>query len=379
MQMSGLDREFLRIGCAILLISWCRSGTAFLIATAFASTVLAQTKEKSPVGRFEAEIPLRWNAVVLPNVHKLQCSCVFTQTNKLKHNKISQKTHEEYKLSKSFFLHRLEHEFPPEDIPTYPPYGESFVFAWNSRYRFTVTGRPGKPAWRVKEIKHWFPDSVDESGADSARIIELSEPLDHFRLWNFPIPNLVAGKEGKFAIQSAREDPKDPSLVRIDFDLAHYIETVPMAGWAKLDGKACWCVRSYDITRRWPAYQMRWRGQNEYRVTKDGFPVLEKVSRHSTCWNEEEKLHDLELVWEFSNQQFRDNIPESEFRLTAFGFPEPPGFAEGTPGSGQSQTLSLQSESDQSLWLWIVIAAGTCIVIALVLGALARRRTVAKA
>ncbi len=84
------------------------------------------------------------------------------------------------------------------------------------------------------------------------------------------------------------------------------------------------------------------------------FPTLRRME--TTPWNNEEKRKVIEVT-EFEHLQAP--LPETDFRLTAFGLPEP---------------MGVTWQQQPRYWLWLLVAAGACAVIAALLMWLRQRR-----
>ncbi|HLN28893.1 MAG TPA: hypothetical protein VK395_14195 [Gemmataceae bacterium] len=161
-----------------------------------------------------------------------------------------------------------------------------------------------------------------------------------------------------FLTEKGRRD-----LVQVDFEIAwgaseQRFRTIK-GGKASFDPEHCWVMRDCDVRVEW------WRGPNkapsirdisasyDYSDGGEDFPVLKRrVEREqSSSGAVLETQDDFSLVSE--------TVPESDFMLTAFGFPEPAGLLRGrTPW-----------------YLWAAIGGVTFIALGLVFRRWARRNS----
>ncbi len=173
-----------------------------------------------------------------------------------------------------------------------------------SKYAFELRLPPNSSEWvliQVERIKKTeLIASLNEQINGLLVTILDGRPLAHwFRDSNFRF------------VKATRPNP-DESKVKIYFEIDH------QKGWALLDPKNYWCVDAYELDK---ADGWNWRGDHYYRLSPSGFPLYAKSIHAQTKGPET----GLVVVGEFALEE-HDGLPESEFSLSHFGFPEPPGY-----------------------------------------------------
>jgi hypothetical protein len=111
-------------------------------------------------------------------------------------------------------------------------------------------------------------------------------------------------------------------LIRVDFDYTSAKDPVTRslrAGSVLFDPDRYWTIRQFEIQVQTETGRMTSTASFDYHEA-GGFPVLKEiVSRRKNPG----RSIDLESTWKFDLRE--RNVPEREFRLSAFGFPEPHG------------------------------------------------------
>lgn len=205
----------------------------------------------------------------------------------------------------------------------------------------------------------------------------LAEVSRHFaydnttRLWQVVSkPSFRVTKVAK-EIQSGRE------LVRVDhiYDYENHNpkqanHRARIHGSLWLDPSRCWCIRRFTSSTETTLRDKRIAGAEldvECETTDhpSGFPILKRMKRHAKIFYRQNK-GTIETTTETDyDLEVNGSVPDSEFTLSAFGLPEPPG---------------MEPVKKPIPWyLWFLLAAGICGAISLAFRHLARRNRVAAA
>lgn len=134
-------------------------------------------------------------------------------------------------------------------------------------------------------------------------------------------------------------------LIKAEFDYSPPKNPARMplcAGSVVFDPDHYWTIRRFEVQTQWgkdPATEI---ATFTYHYTQDGFPILQELVNRRKCLGQNA---DLEFHYRFQLQE--SDIPEREFRLSAFGFPEPQG---------------IRWENGSRWYLWFIIAAGVSLV-----------------
>lgn len=91
-------------------------------------------------------------------------------------------------------------------------------------------------------------------------------------------------------------------------------------GWVLLDPKRYWVMRAFEATAKWGENDTNYVASFQYHDTRGGFPILKQVSVRRKIPS---KNREFETTQTYELEE-RD-VAETEFRLSAFGFREPPG------------------------------------------------------
>ncbi len=130
-------------------------------------------------------------------------------------------------------------------------------------------------------------------------------------------------KNPHFTFDAHRAQPNGKEMVQLEYerklmkrDRNAPSQTMPAGiehGVVLLDPEHFWCVREYHVNN--PNWKID--GTVEYGDEVDGFPILRRCQHIAT----HKQLGTEIITYEFDKLIHRD-IPESEFTLSAFGFPE---------------------------------------------------------
>jgi hypothetical protein len=132
-----------------------------------------------------------------------------------------------------------------------------------------------------------------------------------------------------------------------------------LAGWALYDPDRYWVIGAFDLQLALPAVQGAPPAAKtalfEYRDAGAGFPILQRI----VCQFKnpaQSKSFGREDTYDFDLREA--DVPESDFTLSAFGFPDPVG--------------SKPPERPRT-WLWLLVAAAGLAALAVLFAGLKRR------
>jgi hypothetical protein len=126
-------------------------------------------------------------------------------------------------------------------------------------------------------------------------------------------------------VDASREQSEGKTLVRIKFrhHPAKYDQQLPFRdGWIRVDPARSWLMCDYEYEGKWADGAAVRRGSFEYAEGSSGQPII-RHSRELTETLPSEKsspISETERDFKISEQ---DAVPAEDFRLAAFGLPEP--------------------------------------------------------
>jgi hypothetical protein len=246
------------------------------------------------------------------------------------------------------------------DLPQRATVGE--VTVSNPLYTFSLRrSREGSP-WVITDVAPRRAGQAPDAFSDAEAIRRTTAAV--LTLTNGKSLEELLGQPN-FRLLDAAETLHDGTpAVSVRFENLHELELgdeafFPIqAGTIILDPKQSWCVRSAELDCLYgdgrATEQIEWR----YRPSADGLPL--PVSYR----NETVRVDEAGRAWRTSvNQRFEFTVAEelpddSAFTLTAFGFPEPEFAAKGS-----------------NLYLWLGATGVLCLITAIALRRLLRRRS----
>ncbi len=237
----------------------------------------------------------------------------------------------------------------------------------NPRYMATIRLRKSDLGNAVLEKYTPLPGDM---GTLSSFEMALSEISSHFAysrtLWLWQAVSDPSFKVTKVV----RETLNGQELIRVDhvYDSATQVKKksshVREHGSLWLDPSRCWCIRKskalYESTS--PGERNSDMETEIVYETVDhpsGFPILKSKTQHGKLLHlKSQKKTEWTMKTDYE-LEVNENVPDSEFTLSAFGLPE--------PGSDPVK-------KDVPLFVWILVAAGVCAALALGFRYLAHRR-----
>jgi len=283
-------------------------------------TILLSPPPDEWKAKFHEEAPNAW-AKYATRARRLQGSLVVT-TRSLDENKIVYSNHFELKQREgcSFFLEQYGVEGGDEEGR------RGQISAVNPYYAFTLKRKTSESPWAAagagKEL--WNAEYAPS---------HLTEWILRAPYTFVAIVNTLEARldDPEFSINKvAPVDDGDGQFLKVEFkyDPVKNKNHKPLrSGWVLLDTKRYWVMRAFEARTLWGDGSRDFAARFEYNDTPDDFPILKTILVTAKIPT---KNRSFESVYSYQLQE-RD-LPEREFRISAFGFPEPPGAPRiGTP------------------------------------------------
>lgn len=201
-----------------------------------------------------------------------------------------------------------------------PATSKEFAIVRNESYFFEIERSSTSAPWSIKSFVEQEQGSPPLSEQLAAYGHAVRIPTDGLRLYNKYLSDML--DEPGFAIVSA--EPRDDGIVRLEFSYDGLLPNFPLTrGWVDLDTEHFFVIREYDSEAKWLDGTGRLQGVFDYSVDPDGFPRVTSVVRSHSSDNGRVPYH----VIDATDFDLSRSIPvsKSDFTLSAFGLPEPPG------------------------------------------------------
>lgn len=232
-----------------------------------------------------------------------------------------------------------------------------------------VNPRYGFELHRHKPTGPWAVTRVDLDPGDGLSLEAPGQWVEKISTFPFNFSNMVlqldviVGDPG-FTLKRVSPVTRDGrELARVEFSYRPKdLVRVPLrGGWVLYDPERFWVIKEYEVQMDWKRPQGAWAvatvtATYDYQEGDDRFPILKRIVRTEKMPSERwETQHTAEF------DLTEADVPERDFTLPAFGFPEPPG----------------AKKPPVSWYLWAAVAAVPCLGLAFLLRRLSRRNAVA--
>jgi len=231
--------------------------------------------------------------------------------------------------------------------------------AINPHYEFDLTRRDSLASWAISRTE--FISSGDSSSRDCTCNRALDYWAQHALLFIHTfdlLPFLV--QQPEFSVKAVTPVTLGArQLARVEFDCRPkktegFISPL-RTGWVLLDPERYWVIVKYEAELNTPGF---WTGSIagsvEYEEGED-VPIPKKRVQRQKRANTDGTEDEYEMRSEFQITEVE--VPASEFYLSAFGLPEP----------------TMAAAPPTRWYLWVALAAGVCLVLAVVLRWRAKR------
>lgn len=312
--------------------------------------MLAHAEEGAEKRTFMEEAPKAWEEYS-ERARRLQGN--YTLVNRsLPENKVVLQSRVEFKQAEGCCLIL--------DQATLEPNLEGELGAENPYYDFKLKRKGAEDPWVVERIgpKLWKYTQL-LSPAQQVETI-LRTPYTLVRISESMRESLV---EKVFSIgKVAQVEHEGETLYKVEFRYTPAKKAATRAlctGWVLVDPKAHWVIRVLDSEAKFGTLVMHYQVRYEYITARGAFPILKQTVGVRKALNKGRSVEET-CVYELEERV----VPEREFRLTWYGFPDPPGVPS----------------ARGSLWyLWFIAAAVVSLGIGWYLFRRLRKRTASPA
>lgn len=210
-----------------------------------------------------------------------------------------------------------------------PPSG--WLWAYNNLYGFALHRNKPDAPWAVSDVQLDLSKGVTigAGGSKPSAQTYLDSPVDTNYVYGASLLELIVNPDFT-ATRASAVSRGGGTLVKVEFTVSQPTSKDPgvlKSGWFLLDPDFFWVQRDNEI-------QVQWRGKGDLRdeftvaTTFDyderaaPFPILKRWAEQRTTKkaNGDTEKHE----WTFTFDLVEADVPESDFTLSAFGFPEPP-------------------------------------------------------
>jgi hypothetical protein len=214
-----------------------------------------------------------------------------------------------------------------EEIDAGKPSNQQTVRSSNSHYSFRLSRQGEVGLWAVTNIQ-FAEERLD------------STPFDYIDRWvNCPVTfsmlfddlRRLSDDPGFSVTDVVRIPQGQKSLVRMVFAFdsgknPKNSTRVPSAkGWILLDPERFWVLQEFEATLQWPRLVRKEgiltvdrKGLLTYQTNRSGFPLLKEAKVTS-----KRRGDNSQFEYQYKFELLEKEVPEKDFMLTAFGFPEP--------------------------------------------------------
>jgi hypothetical protein len=227
---------------------------------------------------------------------------------------------------------------------------EEAAFAVNPQYSFALKRTPSGVPWVMQSLR------LQVDGLDTRVAIEIPDSKKLLATLTHPylrdLADLVDQPSFK-VLRAAPVQSRGMNLVQIDFDNTHQMKLDPKAffpiqsGTLVLDPDRSWVLWSCEMLAKHPDGDVRIRVENEIANPTSNPPIPVR----STEWRDmavAKQGQVLEVRSRHFDLTFPTHLPpDSDFTLTAFGLPEPPGITWKKP---------------TPWYIWITVAGGGLLI-----------------
>lgn len=220
-------------------------------------------------------------------------------------------------------------------------------------------------------VLHKFTPITENMGPDSILEVTSWKTSVHFYYGRTKWLRQAVSDPSFKVTKTAREIQNGQELVRVDhvynyvLQLANRDTHVRAQGTLWLDPSRCWCIQRSKISSEVTDDGKRSADREEEVVCEtidhpSGFPILKNVTEHVKITNHKLKRNSGGTTKTEYELEVNNNVPDSEFTLSAFGLPEPAGMEP--------------VKKPIPIYVWILLAAGVCGALAFAFRSLARRK-----
>jgi hypothetical protein len=188
---------------------------------------------------------------------------------------------------------------------------------YNRDYSFQLRKRDANDQFFATSIEH--NDGRKTPADDTSMVSLLYTYLEaSHRIPVLSMSGLLADEQFSVRAVSRVDGGKTPWL-KVEFETGANSKWFgALKGWFVVSPDEAWVLRSYDYARGGGKGMHQW-GSVEYAGEQGGIPLPKRVSRHSRAPG---GGREQSRTWDFDEISLVD-VPDRDFTLAAFGFPEP--------------------------------------------------------
>jgi hypothetical protein len=299
--------------------------------------------------RFQEEAPRAWDEYC-QRAKRFQGSCSLTFIDK--RGTVKRRLELKQREGCALFMRQTLKAEKEKDLT-----GEARVA--NPSYRFELRRKSPEAEWSVLHLMT-RPGTDPRFGPPEEDVESWSTCPVNLMLAFADLPSVLPTDAGYTlkGVNPVARDGRDWARVEFEYRPPQGKPRVPaLAGWALYDPDRFWVIGAFDLQMSWPASKevppVATAATIEYRDAGAGFPILQRVFRR---YKNPAKSYEADTTFDFDLREA--DVPESDFTLSAFGFPDPVG--------------SKPPERPRT-WLWLLAAAAGLAALAVLFAGLKRR------
>jgi hypothetical protein len=236
--------------------------------------------------------------------------------------------------------------------------GNQVVFCMNSRYGFQLNRDAEADPFVIRSTVPRIGGDVPtaQSGVAGTGFEEYDNALLQFlgSPWivdGRPLAAMVCQSDSKIhSVTPVEFDGRDCVKVRFSYFPADEREDELQDATVVLDPARNWSVQEYDGKTSWGKVA----GEVQYDAAAGDWPVPQKVTQRMLAASKEGPAITRTMTFEFDKIEER-NVPEAEFTLTAFDFPELPVPGDQSMPSGRRRLLIMGNVFLGSLFALLLV------------------------
>jgi hypothetical protein len=250
--------------------------------------------------------------------------------------------------------------------PTEPGYRSVTIV--NPHYLFEARSQPNQSNWVIRgNVTLFSTDATDSSNINSTSIDDIrrkegrrlvSEPSMIRHLQYSTTEGLLSVmQKSNFVVNRFLNSPDNIGCKRIEY--SYGAKELPSSGWLDLDPTKGWSLREVSITETGTGVTSIGNTKYSVDVYPGDLPLLTGYTSSSVIKRDGKVIRDIISEAKITPEPGR-STQESDYSLTAYGFPEPEGVVWKKP---------------IPLYVWLLAGAAAFALIALVCRWLLRRRS----
>jgi hypothetical protein len=199
----------------------------------------------------------------------------------------------------------------------------------NSQYKFVLSRDSDTKPWAIANVEKVAEESLGVWNDRKSLLADLVlAPRTRILPQVFQSPSFKC-------VNVAPEPTNGEGLVRVTFTFTPEGVNRLRGGWVVLDPSHYWVIREDEIDLDLDRGDQKngvakWKAHYEYKEGSDHHPIMTRSVMKGKVWENGRVISEQEYLADDDLHE-RPPIPESEFTLSAFGFPEPFDLAPSKP------------------------------------------------